>query len=1092
MTDAVAARRRTLVLFAATMFLAGGAMFLARTARDALFLARFDRSALATMYVTSAFAVALPMLLVASLSGRSKLRQVLLTQAGFSVLLAAFAAAISRSAQGWPIVLLYNFVELFAVLTPVQVMTLAGDCFSTREAKRAFPLIGAAGVLGAIGFGFGASALLRLGWLKTTGLLWVAAALVGWAALLLKILFKAGAQPLSKTRSRSGAGVLEVLANPHVRIIAGMMIAATFIVSLVDFQFKAFTQAHFTTAQGLQVDAMSAFYGVFFGATYLAAAILQVLATGPLLQRLGVVKALAIFPVILLVGSAGLWAGLLPLFVLGVALKGADGFLRYGLHSSTVEMLYLPLPAQERQRAKVLVDGGVSAIAGGAAGLVISLMVVQLQFPPEALAPVTILAAVSFLWLILHSRKGYLQELLAGLKRIQPDAPVEHGSGELQKRALAALSSGLASSDPRELRMMLALVASEWVPALTPQLFTLLERAEVDIRARCVELLRRPRSDEISRRLIAHSQDPADEVGAGALLAALDLPEPELKTRVALFLEQGPPRRRAAAAAVLLSRNVADFAPTAEVVIDKLADSSDEIERAAAAEGLKELAEPRRYPALVGLLNDGSPLVQRAAMRAAGSMRSPETIPLLIYLLGVGRLHQAAAAALMEAGSVAIPELARVLADPRERVELRRRIPRILGRMARREALPALLAALDSPDRRIRRDAARGAAAVSAHLGEPLPESVVRAHLQAEVQRCQQYETMLKDLEDVLGANSQDMLRDALEDYVRQAKDNVLCLLALIYPGPSVLSVRASLKSADLSLHANALEALENILSASDRRRFLPLFEAGSKVAAKSMTRVQSAPEWLGGLLRSEDPWLITVALHTAAELGTPSLLEQVKALVEHPAPTVREAAARTLSCMLPADELLAFCLPLTQDGSDPVRRYTQALLAAADVTVKLAPLETRVRRVRPSKTQEMEAIAAPDAQSALRRLARSVRLALIFRCEGESLVVHQALEGRASVEIEPPPIPLSAPSIFERALGSKLPVLDEVDAITQAEAEFLERLGLPTPAMRVLIPVLQQGATRGLLYLDDASGISAEQFEAALVAGQYLAEQWD
>jgi hypothetical protein len=52
-----------------------------------------------------------------------------------------------------------------------------------------------------------------------------------------------------------------VLGNRHIQVILAMTAVATLTSMLVDYQFKVFSQAHFTVDGALEKDRLSSFYG---------------------------------------------------------------------------------------------------------------------------------------------------------------------------------------------------------------------------------------------------------------------------------------------------------------------------------------------------------------------------------------------------------------------------------------------------------------------------------------------------------------------------------------------------------------------------------------------------------------------------------------------------------------------------------------------------------------------------------------------------------------------------------------------------------------------------------------------------------------
>src|SRR5690606_37630511 len=99
--------------------------------------------------------------------------------------------------------------------------------------------------------------------------------------------------------------VKDVFKSKHLKLIAAMTVATFITVPLVDYQFKVIAKEHFQA-----VDEYSAFMGVFYSASGLVAALMQLGLTGRLLERFGVVVSLLILPLFLLAGSTGMVIGM--------------------------------------------------------------------------------------------------------------------------------------------------------------------------------------------------------------------------------------------------------------------------------------------------------------------------------------------------------------------------------------------------------------------------------------------------------------------------------------------------------------------------------------------------------------------------------------------------------------------------------------------------------------------------------------------------------------------------------------------------------------------------------------------------------------
>lgn len=85
----------------------------------------------------------------------------------------------------------------------------------------------------------------------------------------------------------------------------------------------------------------------------IAAFIMQLFATGPLLRKFGI-NALWILPAGLTAFILGGW--FFPVFALVMALRVFDGSVNYSVQQASKELLFLPIPGALRPRVKPVID----------------------------------------------------------------------------------------------------------------------------------------------------------------------------------------------------------------------------------------------------------------------------------------------------------------------------------------------------------------------------------------------------------------------------------------------------------------------------------------------------------------------------------------------------------------------------------------------------------------------------------------------------------------------------------------------------------------------------------------------------------------
>ena len=279
----------------------------------------------------------------------------------FAANLAGFALAfhampgnlwIARGFYVW--ISVYN---LFVVSVSWSVMA---DVFDARQARRLFAFIAAGASVGGL-VGPAAGALL-VGVIGHPGLLLLAAVLLGVALALKPGLMRwrerggagrPGAPPAETTRrplaGNPFSGMARVLRSPYLLAISGfvVLLAAT-------TTFLYFEQARLVSTLFPDRDTQVRVFSLIDIVVQAGALLAQAFVTGRVAQRLGVRVLLAGVPLLVCAGFVGL--ALAPGFAMLAALMiarriGEHAFVRPGR-----EMLFAPLEAQDKYKAKAFID----------------------------------------------------------------------------------------------------------------------------------------------------------------------------------------------------------------------------------------------------------------------------------------------------------------------------------------------------------------------------------------------------------------------------------------------------------------------------------------------------------------------------------------------------------------------------------------------------------------------------------------------------------------------------------------------------------------------------------------------------------------
>ena len=919
-----------------------------RIARDALFLTVFQKEDLAYMYISVAVMVPLPAYLFARIADRFRRDRLLVATLLGTVVFMGVVRVLLFSKQSWVYILLYNFVEIYGTFLILQFWTFAGDLFSSREAKRLFPIVSAGSVVAGIVCGLAVSGLVRA--VGTENLLLLQMVLLSLAAVVIARLGRAERgrlrdavvkQQVSPGRKKKAAFNVKsqtrgVFQSKHLRIIAGMTVATFVTVPLIDYQFKVLVKEHFTalSASGAVVDtdAMSAFMGLFSAATGIIAAVMQLGFTGRILERFGVVFSLLLLPFTLLIGLFSMLGGVLQAFVAAVFTKGAENSFRYSIYDATMQVLYTPVPSNVRGRAKTFIDGIIKPVAGGMAGAIMVLLVGPMHVPVTSLGAVAVALVLCWIVLIFRIRGEYVKELLATLRKRKLD----FSDKDLvinDAAAVAVLRARLNSPDDSEVRNAIELCRRVQGHDLSAELSQLLGHRTADLRIGALEILG-DRHLSVDLELVeARFDDVDDDVRAAAIRAFCALVGEPAVAIIEPHLKSPSPAVRGAAVASIIRHGGLEGILHAADDLKAMLSSKDEDVRFACARVLQEVGFQRFYAPAQKLLADESPRVRAAAIAAAGAMRAPELVPTLVYKLRHRDTLRAAQMALAQYGDDVIETLARVLGQSREDPTLRRQVPRILERIGSKRALETLVAHLGVDDGETRKEVARATSRLRERLGVTIDEALVKRLIDDEVKRHYQLLAMAFDLRE-LADDPRDLLRDALDERQRKSLDRIFRLLATVHPPKAIETIWGNLTSSAPALRANAVEVLDNLLDADDKRRLLPIVEAvgersfDAAATQRALERVlergtelytltrKQPDDWLQELLRGDDEWLCVCALHVVMQLGQHRLIDDVAVHVRSRGALVREAALLSLSVLEPPHAFLKRCAGMTDDDA--------------------------------------------------------------------------------------------------------------------------------------------------------------------------------
>ncbi len=898
--------RRAFFMLLYSIAAVGGVVITGQTATKALFLSTLPQASVPFMFILPPAALLAASAALTRVTGRLRSDRLIVCSYALVLLgVAVFWLLLQGECrcQFWFLSALFVFVDVASSLVVLQFWTFAGEIFNSLEAKRLFGLISGGSTIANVLFGaFITTIAARVG---PDRLLFVVMAsltvCIGcvahlgrrYAALLADA---AGGEPGG---AAAGRGSLErdlrgVLRPPLVRTMSGILIVVAVVSSIADYQLDLGLKAHY----GGDGQGIVGFLGRFRLMAGMAAGGLQFLLAGRLLARFGVVAVLLLLPTAVMLGAGSilltggmLWAAAMP--------RACDVVLKYSVHDPAFGLLFLPIPATLRAKARAVLDGVVKPPVVMAIGLIFlwsgqrgSATVVQWAYVTLALVAVWVA-------LVLRAGQQYVASLAQSI-RFRRLAPEREKIDLADESAIRVIRQTLQAGQPARVLHALTLLPHIPRPDWTPHVAMLLGHQDAEVRLLALRYLGDHGAAIYADEVVACLRDADEGVRAAAVEALCALGRLQALPRVLPFLADSSPRVRAAAVLGLIKHaGLEGFLHAGEHLKAMLA-ADDWRARMEAARILEELDVPTFYHPLLALLDDPSTEVQLAAIRAAGRMRVEQLVPHLARKLEQPATRWSATEALASCLRDDLPRLEELLDATRGEPATRRQLVHLLRHHRQPRAVELLLAELRTGD-----DRTRGIAAESLlhlrDLGLPVPLPPLRAALRLELRRGYELHVGQVDLRGV-----QVLLEEALARRLQQTRARILMILDLLYPEVSHAHLGETLLDPSRRARATAVELLDNLVDRDVREELLPLLGAGSQEeleAAATRLQVLHQPpvEHLRRLAGSGDDWLCSCALHVAGSRQLAELAPLAVAALQAANPLVRESAAVALRRLAPA-----------------------------------------------------------------------------------------------------------------------------------------------------------------------------------------------
>ena len=777
----------------------------------------------------------------------------------FSGLIAGFAGLLllERAAIVFPFPALYPILWLsingVSMILGTFVWNIAGEVCDARQAKRLFPLFTSAGILGSVVGNAITGVVARL--LGTDNLLILYALLLGIAFYLTRLITRDHFRRERTLREKSNfwedlrAGFDYVRTSPLLRLIAYASVLFSVLFFSVAFPFNKVVTASFSDEAGV-----AGFLGLFNSITTAATFLVSLFLASRIYARLGIINGVFLMPLTYLFSFAvfairyDLNGGAIARFAQLVILSGIAG--------TAWNALFNVVPSQKRGQVLAFNNGVPSQIGVAFSGILLLVVAKALTIQQIFLmgAILSIVCAV----LIWRMRRAYAQELIAALRagRLEVFSSGEAAFSGLQGDA-AVLEVAIRSlQDPKATTRRLAaeMLGRMESDSAIPPLTGLLSDPEPAVRAAAASSLGFIFADSAAGEIISLLDDPDARVREEALtvLPKLNITgSPELINKISDLMNDRSLAVQTKAIFALaklgvLKEAISNLAPRL--------DSEDPQTRISALETAGKIASfldgSFDVQPIVHALEDPSPVIRRAAVTALGNLKGGSVSKTLVKSLNDTdeRVRKAAAQA------------------------LRRRDHE--SRMLILELFEANHPAIDS-------------ALDALAPGNPEPLAPLRAYAGRELIRARTLRRQFASLPSPSGP-AMGMLRDRLRAQASASQGRLIKTVGLFGDMNTMELVRKSMNGTNIENRAAALEALDTI---GDKKL------AGSIVALLEEEPEPSDPsDVLALLLKSQDPWLRTLAVRSTAELGLREFIPLLQQLKSGSDSLLRQAALGALA----------------------------------------------------------------------------------------------------------------------------------------------------------------------------------------------------
>ncbi|MCF8369982.1 MAG: hypothetical protein K9H64_00065 [Bacteroidales bacterium] len=768
-------------------FFMGSVIAFFYTSATSLFVVNFDSSILPFAYIGGGIMSYLVWLVYIRIERAVTFPKLVLL--GITLLLVSvsfFVVGIQFFNNKWLTFLMFVWIRVFVFISVVGFWGLANKMFDLRQGKRIYGLISSGEVISNIVGFFSIPFVLKF--ISTSDLLYISLfGLVICLVLMIYMLKHFGSSirvteiPEGKKTNPSFKLVFE---SKYIKLLILMAVLPMFGMCFADFSFLHQIKIEKSP------EFLAAFLSIFFGTTAVAEFILKSFFSGKLMNKYGLKVALPILPILLagivfLAISANVIYGPASLFFSFIAFtKMIDRVIRSAIYDPSFQILYQPLPANERLNAQGMVEGMGKGLGFALAGAVVLIF--------------TQVVHVDLVYLNI-----FFLLILGVWIKVSLNMYHEY-RGSLSKSLSSNETGSERNTSKSNLAAIIQIIKDEKKPNLN-LLLNIMERVEPQKTHRLFQRILASSSLEVQEKIL-------DTIRDKRMLSAETLIKNQLQSNPNIVN-----RDRFESTLSFISRaRKEDFNTLLELSL-----SEDSKKRTLAANLLAYSGSYKTYKILQALLQDNDPQTRKSALISSGQVGRRELWPHIIRNL-VDRTYSAhAIAALKQIGEPILSDLDSHFDKNTTTKDVRLKIIFIVSSVKSEKALNILRSRIQYPDETIRRQVFKSLSKLE-YRAKRLDVSLIKETIDEEVAITV---WIMAALLDIRKENDMQILKEALEYELVQKKQNVFLLLSMIYDSKTIRYIQEIFQTGTHESKVYATEILDLTVSPEIKEIFLPLLE---------------------------------------------------------------------------------------------------------------------------------------------------------------------------------------------------------------------------------------------------------------------------